>query len=204
MSRPHHTIDNCQLIAWTEAFHACGPTQWGRFLTKVSAMVRWVRHQTLSGVERQERRWMRRNRLVVGREWGWWGVGGCSEEKLICLQLLSLIAWACLTGSITVNHCGSTRLLRHTIPPCAPRQIISFTSSAWWESLKNVPYNNLPRDTLPKSCRCHRICFARRVLLIGWEDSYLMGTLSSATLCGYYWALLIMSDIRCSWFLDSV
>lgn len=61
-------------------------------------------------------------------EWiRWEGLGlvvgevGAGElgEKLICLQLLSLIACACLTGSITVNHCGSTSLLRHTIlsPP---------------------------------------------------------------------------------------
>lgn len=55
------------------------------------------------------------------KELVWLLGGGCGEggrvvgEKLICLQLLSLIACACLTGSITVNHCGSTRLLRHTI-----------------------------------------------------------------------------------------
>lgn len=91
----------------------------------------------------------------TGKRVGWGEIGWClggkglggwrgesSEEKLICLQLLSLIAWARLTGSITVNHCGSTRLPRHTIPPPAPRQIISFTSSAWWESLENIPYKN--------------------------------------------------------------
>lgn len=131
--------------------------------------------------------------------------GGRSEEKLICLQLLSLIACACLTGSITVNHRGSTRLLCHTTlphhhhhtpnapPPTSPStgQIISFTSGAWWESLQSA----LILKPLGQAGRCLRICFARGVLLKGGGDPNLAGSLSSLTLRKICWNALLRLQI---------
>lgn len=144
--------------------------------------------------DRQRVRWEGIVCLLGGEgragEGGW----GCQEEKLICLQLLSLIAWACLTGSITVNHCGSTRLPRHTIPSPAPRQIISFTSGACWESLEK-------RSVLkaPNHAGVWGFVWQGEVLLKGWGDPYLARILGDFEMCGNTWlstfTVLIISDI---------
>lgn len=72
----------------------------------------------------------RRNQLGANR-------GGCWGGGLICLQLLSLIACGCLTGSITVNHSGSTP---HD-PVASPQQTNDPIQKGgkWRESLRNVP-----------------------------------------------------------------
>lgn len=100
------------------------------------------------------RAWQRRLNEIRGNRFGCWEEGG---GKLICLQLLSLIACACLTGSITVNHCGSTRLLRRTIrSPSPPPQTNDLIR-------KRCMMGEPPEGSVLKPSdqgRCLRICLA--------------------------------------------
>lgn len=112
--------------------------------------------------------------LVMGGE----GEGGweCSEEKIDLSpaaksHCMSLSGGEHYSQSLWINLTAAP----HDLSACPQTNYLIHKQCMMGEPQEHSILN------LPVSRRCLRICFARRMLLIGWGDPYLMGYLSTVT-----------------------